>query len=185
MRISTPLTRRARKHKVVIQWVTRTTAECREVSLAAGTTEAEAVAQTESAIPESVSTGATSCTQLSQFERTGGQIAGSDGVASVLQLHLSAFRNRMQKMVEMASRPHLVIASHGKRSDRSCHPRAEFAAAGGLREVKLRGYPGNAAGASCSDTREAYLTARAFRPRAIPACGQGHAFSRRERRLAA
>ena len=62
MRISTPLTSRARKHNVVIQWVTRTTAECREVTVAAGTTEPEVGAtepevgaQTESAIWESVS----------------------------------------------------------------------------------------------------------------------------------
>ena len=57
MRLSTPLASRARKHKVVIQWVTRTTAECREVTVAAGTTEPE-VAQTESAISESVSISA-------------------------------------------------------------------------------------------------------------------------------
>jgi hypothetical protein len=50
MRISTPLTSRARKAKVVIQWVTRTTAECRDGTAVAGTAEAEVRRQTESAI---------------------------------------------------------------------------------------------------------------------------------------
>jgi hypothetical protein len=37
MRISTPVTSRARKQRVVIQWVTRTRTECREVSVVDGT----------------------------------------------------------------------------------------------------------------------------------------------------
>src|SRR5437762_3287744 len=58
MSISTPLTSSATKHTVVIQCVTRTTAECREVTATAGATEPEAAAQTEPAIPQSVSISA-------------------------------------------------------------------------------------------------------------------------------
>src|SRR5271165_4547469 len=52
MRISTPLTSRARKHKVVIQCVTRTRAECRAVTVLAGTASAEVAAQAASLIRE-------------------------------------------------------------------------------------------------------------------------------------
>src|SRR5208283_667691 len=52
MRISTPLTSRARKHKVVIQCVTRTRAECRAVTVLAGTSAAEVAAQAASLIRE-------------------------------------------------------------------------------------------------------------------------------------
>src|SRR6266566_5827955 len=45
-----PLTNRARKHTVVTQCVTRTRAECREVTVVAGTTEPEVVGQTEPSI---------------------------------------------------------------------------------------------------------------------------------------
>ena len=55
MRISTPLTSRARKHNAVIQWVTRITVVCRGATVLAGVTEPEVGAQTESAIWESVS----------------------------------------------------------------------------------------------------------------------------------
>ncbi len=48
MRISTPLTSRARKHRVVNQWVKRTSAECREVTVVAGMAEAEPGKQAES-----------------------------------------------------------------------------------------------------------------------------------------
>lgn len=58
MRISIPLMSRAKKHTVVIQWVRRTTAECREVTVRAGTTEPEVGAQTESAISKSVAISA-------------------------------------------------------------------------------------------------------------------------------
>ena len=63
MRISTPVTSRARNDKVMSQCVTRTTAECRETALAAGATEPAAGAQAVSAISESVPIGATPCTQ--------------------------------------------------------------------------------------------------------------------------
>src|SRR5258708_16758137 len=73
MSISTPLTSRARKHRVVIQCVTRTTAECREVTVAAGTTEPEAAAQTEPTIPQSVSISAhvlhAICTLVENLQR--------------------------------------------------------------------------------------------------------------------
>jgi len=49
------VTSRARKDNVVIQWVTRTNAECRERTAVAGATEAETRSQTESAICEIVS----------------------------------------------------------------------------------------------------------------------------------
>jgi proline dehydrogenase len=50
MRISIPLTSKARKQAAVIQWVNRTTEECRRFTIVAGATEAEVGAQTESAI---------------------------------------------------------------------------------------------------------------------------------------
>src|ERR1700733_6875489 len=50
MRISTPVTSRATKHRVVIQWVARTRAECREGTVLAGTVAAEVATQAESRI---------------------------------------------------------------------------------------------------------------------------------------
>ena len=52
MRISTPLTSNARKQRVVIQWVMRTMAECREVTVVVRTAELEIGTQTESATRE-------------------------------------------------------------------------------------------------------------------------------------
>src|SRR5271165_730794 len=54
MRISIPVTRRATKHSAVIQWVTRTKAECRERTVSTGTAEIDVGTQTESAICEIV-----------------------------------------------------------------------------------------------------------------------------------
>jgi hypothetical protein len=53
MTISPPLTSRAKKQKVVIQCVTRTRAECREVAVVAETAEAETGTQAESPTGES------------------------------------------------------------------------------------------------------------------------------------
>src|SRR5665213_1371433 len=50
MRISTPVTSKARKHRVVIQCVTRTRAECREGTVLAGRAAAEVATQAESRI---------------------------------------------------------------------------------------------------------------------------------------
>src|ERR1022692_5269677 len=82
MRISTPLTSRARKHKVVIQWVARTTAQCRGRTVVAGTAEAEVEPHTESAIYGIVPIGHTLCTRsgtpqdAASYSRALGYLAG-------------------------------------------------------------------------------------------------------------
>src|ERR1022692_4761205 len=100
MRISTPLTSRARKHKVVIQWVARTTAQCRGRTVVAGTAEAEVEPHTESAIYGIVPIGHTLCTRsgtphdAASYSRALGYLAGHPGCVAGTHLPVPGDRHR-------------------------------------------------------------------------------------------
>src|ERR1022692_4457214 len=100
MRISTPLTSRARKHKVVIQWVARTTAQCRGRTVVAGTAEAEVEPHTESAIYGIVPIGHTLCTRsgtphdAASYSRALGYLAGHPGCVAGTHLPVHGDRHR-------------------------------------------------------------------------------------------
>src|SRR5439155_15148465 len=83
MRISTPLTSRARKDKVISQCVTRTRTECRGRSIVAGTAEAEVPPATESVICENVPMARPLCTGSETEDDTGGPSGISRAVPAV------------------------------------------------------------------------------------------------------